>query len=96
MTDTIKTEISQFNNVGEFGMGLFQHLIANLIQVSMMYQNVLNAMLKEGNMTEVFYEVGKTVKLLVTVPKVDLDDFNTGRRSVLDLSPGFFRHKNET
>ena len=48
-----------FKTMSSYGLAMFQHIVANIITLSMIYQNILTDTTITFNTTDVWYQMGK-------------------------------------
>jgi hypothetical protein len=67
----IWAQFDQFGgSLASYGLAAFQHVVANMISLSMIYQSVLADTTVTMNITDSYYQMGKIVYILITVPPI--------------------------
>jgi hypothetical protein len=66
----LSKQFDQFDNVALYGMAFFQHIVANIMNFNSIYQNMLTDTTITFNNTDVMYQLGKVVYILIQVPPV--------------------------
>lgn len=52
-------QVSLFTTMSSYGLAMFQHVVANIITLSMIYQNILTDSTVTFNTTDIWYQMGK-------------------------------------
>lgn len=66
----LEKQFDQFDNVALYGMALFQHIVANIMNFNSIYQSMLTDTTITFNTTDVMYQMGKIVYIVIQVPPV--------------------------
>ena len=52
-------QVALFATMSAYGLASFQHIVANIITLSMIYQNILTDSTVTFNTTDIWYQMGK-------------------------------------
>lgn len=74
-------QVALFTTMSSYGLAMFQHVVANIITLSMIYQNILTDTTVTYNTTDVWYQMGKVFQIMLTVPPI----INSNYQNAADL-----------
>eukprot|EP00349_Pseudokeronopsis_sp_Brazil_P008579 CAMPEP_0202964822 /NCGR_PEP_ID=MMETSP1396-20130829/8916_1 /ASSEMBLY_ACC=CAM_ASM_000872 /TAXON_ID= /ORGANISM="Pseudokeronopsis sp., Strain Brazil" /LENGTH=239 /DNA_ID=CAMNT_0049687231 /DNA_START=36 /DNA_END=755 /DNA_ORIENTATION=+ len=78
-----KSQVALFNSSSAYGLAIFQHLVSNIIKMSMIYQDIQEASTVTHNTTEVWYQLGVIGNIILTVPPLEYDMYPSYSRRLL-------------
>ena len=71
-----QSQIQMFTSPAAYGLATFQHLVSNIIKLSMIYQEIQDASTIQMNTTEVWLQGGIIVNIIITVPPIETTSYS--------------------
>jgi len=72
----LESQIDEFGSVSAYNLALFQNVVANIITISMIYQNIVTDTAPGGNTTDAYFMYGRIANIVL-----DVKPIATGLRS---------------
>lgn len=80
------TESNEFPSPSDYFMSFFQNILANLVNINYIYQEIVSDETKHQNSTDLFFNIGRILNIILIVKPMDTAPF-TRTEAPISLTP---------